>query len=135
MEGRAGGTKKGRGGVGHSEDHGKPSLPATPSTITVANRYVSALASAVLFAPVFGVSPALAERVIRYWSFEDDVVLDPFGGVGTVGVAAARLGRRFVLSEIEPRYVEVMRRELAPWLTSPPPPRRDAHHDEAEPRC
>jgi DNA modification methylase len=78
---------------------------------------------------------ALAERVIRYWSFEDDVVLDPFGGVGTVGVAAARLGRRFVLSEIEPRYVEAMRRELAGWLTSPPPPRRDAHHDEAGPRC
>ena len=59
---------------------------------------------------------ALAERVIRYWSFEDDVVLDPFAGVGTVGVAAARLGRRFVLSEVEPRYVTIMRRELAGWL-------------------
>jgi DNA modification methylase len=69
---------------------------------------------------------ALAERVIRYWSFEDDVVLDPFAGVGTVGAAAARLGRRFVLAEIEDRYVEVMRRELAPWLSSPPPPRRGA---------
>jgi DNA modification methylase len=69
---------------------------------------------------------ALAERVIRYWSFEDDVVLDPFAGVGTVGAAAARIGRRFVLAEIEDRYVEVMRRELAPWLSSPPPPRRGA---------
>lgn len=68
----------------------------------------------------------LAERVIRYWSFEDDVVLDPFAGVGTVGLAAARLGRRFVLAEIEDRYVEVMRRDLAPWLTTPPPPRRGA---------
>jgi DNA modification methylase len=69
---------------------------------------------------------ALAERVVRYWSFEDDVVLDPFAGVGTVGVAAAQLGRRFVLSELEPRYVEVMRRDLAAWLTTPPPPRRGA---------
>ena len=69
---------------------------------------------------------ALAERVIRYWSFEDDVVLDPFAGIGTVGAAAARLGRRFVLAEIEDRYVEVMRRDLAPWLTTPPPPRRGA---------
>jgi len=68
---------------------------------------------------------ALAERVIRYWSFEDDVVLDPFAGVGTVGVAAARLGRRFVLCELEPRYVRVIRREVAPWLT-PRPPRRGA---------
>jgi len=69
---------------------------------------------------------ALAERVIRYWSFEDDVVLDPFAGVGTVGRAAAALGRRFVLAELEDRYVEVMRRDLAPWLSSPPPPRRGA---------
>jgi DNA modification methylase len=55
---------------------------------------------------------ALAERVIRYWSFEDDVVLDPFAGIGTVGVAAAALRRRFVLSEVDPGYVATMRREL-----------------------
>ena len=61
---------------------------------------------------------ALAERVVRYWSFEGDVVLDPFAGVGTVGIAAARLGRRFVLGELEERYLAVMRQELAPWLTS-----------------
>lgn len=77
---------------------------------------------------------ALAERVIRYWSFEDDVVLDPFAGVGTVGVAAAALGRRFVLSELEPRYVRVMRRDLAPWLTAPPPLRRGAPRDAAATR-
>jgi DNA modification methylase len=60
---------------------------------------------------------SLAERVIRYWSFEGDVVLDPFAGIGTVGMAAAQLGRRFILSELEERYVAVMRRELARWLT------------------
>jgi DNA modification methylase len=60
----------------------------------------------------------LAERVIRYWSFEGDVVLDPFAGVGTVGVAAAALQRRFVLSEIDPGYVTTMRRDLADLLSS-----------------
>jgi DNA modification methylase len=59
---------------------------------------------------------ALAERVIRYWSFEDDVVLDPFAGVGTVGVAAAGLRRRFVLSEVDPDYVATIRRELSSSL-------------------
>ncbi|HSO96234.1 MAG TPA: site-specific DNA-methyltransferase [Acidimicrobiia bacterium] len=59
---------------------------------------------------------ALAERVIRYWSFEDDVVLDPFAGVGTVGAAAAGLGRRFVLSEVDPGYVATMRQELGGFL-------------------
>ena len=77
---------------------------------------------------------ALAERVIRYWSFEDDVVLDPFAGVGTVGVAAAGLGRRFVLGEIDPRYVAVMRRELAASLTERPPPRRGARPGAGETR-
>lgn len=51
----------------------------------------------------------LAERVIRYYSFESDVVLDPFAGIGTVGEAAARLGRRFVLAEIDSDYVDVIR--------------------------
>ena len=41
----------------------------------------------------------LAEKVIRYYSFKGDVVLDPFAGIGTVGKAAVKLNRRFVLLE------------------------------------
>jgi DNA modification methylase len=33
------------------------------------------------------------------------VVLDPFAGVGTLGEAAIRLNRRFVLFENNPDYV------------------------------
>ena len=58
----------------------------------------------------------LAEKVIRYYSFKDDVVLDPFAGIGTVGKAAVKLGRRFVLVEQEPSYVEVIREEVKSWL-------------------
>ena len=58
----------------------------------------------------------LAERVIKYYSFKDDVVLDPFAGIGTVGKAAARLGRQFWLIEKNPEYVEVMRQEVVAWL-------------------
>jgi DNA modification methylase len=57
----------------------------------------------------------LAERVIRYYSFEHDVVLDPFAGIGTVGEAASRLGRRWVLSELDPGYVDVIRSRAADW--------------------
>ena len=35
------------------------------------------------------------------------VVLDPFMGSGTTGVACARLGRRFIGIEIEPRYFDI----------------------------
>ncbi len=50
----------------------------------------------------------LAQKVIRYYSFEDDVVMDPFAGSGTVGIAAAGLGRRFVLFESNPDYVKLI---------------------------
>jgi len=75
----------------------------------------------------------LAQKVISYYSFKGDVVLDPFAGSGTVGAAASRLGRRFVLFEINPEYVELIRREVPAWLgraandilwvnCAPPPP-------------
>ena len=58
----------------------------------------------------------LAEKVITYYSFKEDVVLDPFAGIGTTGRAAAKTGRRFVLIEQEQRYVEIMRTEVKSWL-------------------
>ncbi len=58
----------------------------------------------------------LAEKVITYYSFADDVVLDPFAGVGTVGQAATRLGRRFVLVEINPEYAQEICQRAKTWL-------------------
>lgn len=58
----------------------------------------------------------LVDRVISYYSFKGDVVLDPFAGIGTLGRVAARLERRFVLIECNPDYVEVIRSELPRWL-------------------
>jgi len=58
----------------------------------------------------------LAEKVIRYYSFKDDVILDPFAGSGTVGAAASRLNRRFVLFELNPDYVDIIRQSVPAWL-------------------
>jgi DNA modification methylase len=58
----------------------------------------------------------LAEKVIKYYSFKHDVILDPFAGIGTVGAAATRLERRFVLIEQEAEYIEVIREEAKNWL-------------------
>jgi DNA modification methylase len=58
----------------------------------------------------------LAEKIIAYYSFKGDVVLDPFAGIGTVGKAASKLGRRFVLIEQNPEYVAIMREEAVSWL-------------------
>ena len=35
------------------------------------------------------------------------VILDPFMGSGTTGVACANLGRKFIGIEIEPKYFEI----------------------------
>ena len=58
----------------------------------------------------------LAEKVISYYSFKNDVLLDPFAGIGTVGKAATKLGRRFVLIEQAAEYMAVMREEVKDWL-------------------
>ena len=58
----------------------------------------------------------LAEKVIKYYSFKNDVVMDPFAGSGTVGAAAAKLGRRFVLFDINPDYIELIKGSVDSWL-------------------
>lgn len=58
----------------------------------------------------------LAQKVIRYYSFKGDVVMDPFAGSGTVGEAAAGMGRRFVLFDNNPDYVQIMRESVDSWL-------------------
>ncbi len=58
----------------------------------------------------------LAKKVISYYSFKEDVVLDPFAGIGTTGKAAVMLGRRFALIEQNPEYVNIIRQEAEDWL-------------------
>jgi DNA modification methylase len=46
----------------------------------------------------------LTERVIRLWSNADDVVLSPFMGIGSEGVTALKLGRKFIGVELKESY-------------------------------
>jgi DNA modification methylase len=39
-------------------------------------------------------------------------VLDPFGGAGTTGLVADRLGRNAILIELNPEYAEIAERRL-----------------------
>ena len=54
----------------------------------------------------------LAEKVIKYYSFKNDVVLDPFGGIGTTAKAAIENGRRFVSIECSDEYIEEARKDI-----------------------
>lgn len=57
--------------------------------------------------------PALAERCILAGCPKGGVVLDPFGGAGTTGLVADRLGRDAVLIELNPAYAEMARARIA----------------------
>ncbi len=59
---------------------------------------------------------SLASKVICYYSFENDVVLDPFAGTGTVGAAAVKNNRRFLLVEKDKSYLDVIKGAVPKWL-------------------
>jgi len=63
----------------------------------------------------------LLERIVAASSRPGDLVLDPFAGSGTTGVAAARLGRRWLLVDRNPAAVEIARARLAGEPREPAP--------------
>lgn len=56
----------------------------------------------------------LCKRVIKYYSFEGDIVFDPFGGSGTVGRTAKALNRLFFLTEKDDNYFDYMKKQTKP---------------------
>ena len=49
---------------------------------------------------------ALADRLVRMFSFVGDTVLDPFMGTGTTNVAASHVGRCSIGVELDPEYFD-----------------------------
>jgi DNA modification methylase len=64
----------------------------------------------------------LPEQLIRLYTFEDDLVLDPFMGSGSSLVAAARLDRRYVGYDLDPAYVEIARERVGEVIAPPATP-------------
>ena len=57
--------------------------------------------------------PALVEPCIKAGCPAGGVVLDPFGGAGTVGLVADRLGRDAILFELNPEYAAIAERRIS----------------------
>jgi DNA modification methylase len=61
----------------------------------------------------FAVFPEqLVEPCIKAGCPEDGIVLDPFMGSGTTAVVARKLGRNFIGTELNPRFVELAKERL-----------------------
>lgn len=53
-----------------------------------------------------GITPAhAAEWIVDLWADPGDVVIDPFAGIGTIGIAAAALGFDYLGAELDPTFV------------------------------
>lgn len=55
---------------------------------------------------------ATIERCIRLWSNRGDVVLSPFGGIGSEGYQAVQHGRKYIGIELKPEYYETALKNL-----------------------
>ncbi len=51
----------------------------------------------------------LVERVLKLFSYRNDVILDPFNGAGTTTAVAKRLGRRYLGIDISEEYCRIAR--------------------------
>jgi len=56
----------------------------------------------------------LPYRLIQLYTFEDDIVLDPFIGSGTTAIAALKTGRRYVGYEVDPSYIQNAEKRIEP---------------------
>jgi len=54
----------------------------------------------------------LPRRLIRYYSYRRNIVLDMFAGSGTVGVVASQLERNFILIDSSPAYCEIAKKRI-----------------------
>lgn len=54
----------------------------------------------------------LAVRVLKLFSFENDIVLDPFNGAGTTTLVAKKLNRKFLGIDISDKYCKVAEQRL-----------------------
>jgi site-specific DNA-methyltransferase (adenine-specific) len=61
----------------------------------------------------------LISELVRLFSFEGDLVCDPFLGSGTTGVAAVKQGRKFVGIEVDQKHFDTSCRRIADALARP----------------
>src|SRR5437667_4168445 len=56
----------------------------------------------------------LIEALVDYLTEPGDTIIDPFGGTGTL-LLAARKGRKVVLIDVEEQFVELQKQALKSW--------------------
>lgn len=58
------------------------------------------------------------QRCIELWTNPNDIVFDPFGGIGSTAYVALKMGRRAISSELKESYFEQMKKNVEVALNS-----------------
>jgi site-specific DNA-methyltransferase (adenine-specific) len=61
----------------------------------------------------------LPYRLIQLYTYQGDIVLDPFMGSGSTAIAALKSGRKYVGYEVDPEYVQLAEARIASSLSQP----------------
>ena len=54
----------------------------------------------------------LVQRVLKLFSFKDDIILDPFNGVGTTTFAAKQLNRHYLGIDVSEEYTNKAKQRI-----------------------
>ncbi|MFK7917735.1 MAG: site-specific DNA-methyltransferase [Ilumatobacter sp.] len=114
-----GGEGRGADGVeGHSTIPGDEFMEATLDVWEIPAESATRVGHPAPF-PV-----ALVERCVHLFTYDGDVVLDPFMGSGTTGVAAKRTGRHYIGYDTDGDYVRAADERIASLAPTDLPDRR-----------
>ena len=61
----------------------------------------------------------LASRIVRLFSNENDIVLDPFMGSGTTAIAALKNNRKYIGIDKEEKYVKLANKSIRKYQSNP----------------
>lgn len=54
----------------------------------------------------------LVDRLLKLFSYQDDIVLDPFNGVGTTTLVAFKSKRKYIGIDVSKEYCEIAEKRI-----------------------
>ena len=55
----------------------------------------------------------LVERILNFWSWPNEIIIDPFIGSGTTAIACLRTGRNYIGIELSQEYCDIAEKRIA----------------------
>jgi len=107
---QCGAPKNGSGMTGMNTTNIRNLGLARPSNVINVNNVSNQFSDKQLHPATF--PEGLVEFFVKSFTNEGDVVLDPFGGSGTVGLTCVKTKRQFILMEKKEQYFELIKKRM-----------------------